>query len=130
MSFRTLTYEATPESKQQTSYHEHHLAYSCFAMMYFVFAGPKNNTLLCIGIAFSFLSYAIKVKNRFKENSKASKTAEEATKENKNDVAHEMNSTWFDHDVIHFCPSCGAAETVSHDRTKVNRPIKLGSRLH
>jgi len=35
---------------------------------------------------FPFWSNAIRVKNQFKENPKTSKTTEEATKENKNDV--------------------------------------------
>ena len=39
---------------------------------------------------------------------------------------HEMYDTWIGHDVIHFCPCCGAAKSVSQDGTKVNRPIKLG----
>ena len=48
---------------------------------------PKTLTPGCIqGTAFSFLSNAIRVKNQFKENPKKSKTAKEATKENKHDV--------------------------------------------
>jgi len=57
------------------------------------------------------------VKNQFEEDSKTSKTAKEATKENKNDVAngHEIYSTWFGDDVIRFCPCCGAAKSVLQD---------------
>ena len=40
-----------------------------------------------------FLSYAMRVKNQFKEHSKASKTTKEATNVNKNDVAHEIYNT-------------------------------------
>jgi len=48
----------------------------------------QNNTLVCIGTAFTFLPNVIRVKNQFKEDSKTSKTTKAATKENKNDVAN------------------------------------------
>ena len=47
-----------------------------------------------------FLSYVFRVKNQFKENSKASKITKDATKENKNDVAHGS----VNHDAINFSP--------------------------
>ena len=58
-----------------------------------------------------------------------SKTTKQATQENKNDVedGHEMCSTQFGHDVIHFCPCCGAAKLVLHGPTMVNCPMKLHS---
>ena len=63
-----------------------------------------------------------------------SKTMKEATKENKNEVAdvhgHEMYSTWFGGDLIHFRPCCGATKSVSQDRTEVNHPMKLDLGLH
>ena len=61
-----------------------------------------------------------------------SKTTKEATKENKNDIedGHQMSSTWFDHDNIHFRPCCRAAKSLLHNPTKMNCPMKLGSSLY
>ena len=49
--------------------------------------GQKKLTPVCIGTASYFFLNAIRIKIQFKENQKTSKTREEATKENKNDVA-------------------------------------------
>ena len=99
MPCRILTKEATPESKQQTSDREQSkrqiILYTRALQWYIILFAPgqTNITPVYIGTAFSFLSNAFRVKNQFKENPKASKTTKEATKENKNDVAHKMHST-------------------------------------